>query len=217
VTEETFRRRVLACIGAGVTVGLAGCSGDGGESTADGESDGGDGTATEPPGTDGATEEPPGTDETTEENRGTGGTAEDGKQLTLSLISSSEYQSEVVTVESLTFVAASADDESQTIAVGETADISDTDLENPVTIADDLTVTYGSYEAVEMTLTPVEIIDESGSSVNVSAGTVSQSFTELMGEPATVEESGFDPSISMTLSVRDGQYEVAGFFNSGFY
>jgi len=207
VTEETFRRRVLACIGAGITVGLAGCSGDGGESTADGESDGGDGTATAPPGTDGATEE----------QRGTDGATEDGRQLSLSLISSSEYQSEVVTVESITFVAASADDESQTIAVGETADISGTDIENPVTIADDLTVTYGTYEAVEMTLTPVEITDESGSSVDVSAGTVSRSFTDMMGEPATVEESGVDPSISLTLSVRDGQYEVAGFFNTGFY
>ena len=163
MTDETRRRRVLACVGAGITVGLAGCSDDGGEPTEDGEPGDDDETATE---TDEPTEEPTEISEPTEEPSD-GTTADGAKPLRLNLLGTTDYQTERVTVESLTFVGASADDESRTIEVGDTADISDGDLSNPVSFGDGLAVPYGTYESVEMTLTPVEVVDGEGSSVDV--------------------------------------------------
>jgi len=202
MTDETFRRRVLACVGSGLAVGIAGCSGGGGE---DGDADDGDGTATD--GT-------PGMDETTEEPAdatATGGS----KALTLEVLGRSDFESEVITVESLTFVAAAADDDSPTLDVGETADISDGEYQDAVVVADDLQVPYGTYESVEMTVTPGEIRDEEGAAVDVSGGTVSQSFTDIDDEPNTVEESGFDATLTLYLSIREGRFEVTGYSSVG--
>jgi len=213
VTEEPTRRRALACLGAGFAVGLAGCSGGGGGTTDDGDESGDGDEATSEPAADTTT----GTGETTDGQSGSMATesiataAEGAKALTLKLLGNSDYESEVLTVESLTFVAASADAESPTIEVGETADVSEGEYQDAVVVADDLKVPYGTYESVEMTVTVEEVVDSSGSSVDVSGGTVSRTFMELDDEPNTVEESRFDATLTLYLSIRSGQLEVTGY------
>ena len=209
MTDETFRRRVLACVGAGIAVGVAGCSGGGGETTEDDEPEDSDETATGEPGTAETTEDSGMVEATEEPVDDT--TSSDGRALTLNVLGNEAYQTERVTIESLTFVAAEAGDDSATIEVGQTVDISDGTSREPPTITEDLTVPYGTYESVEMTVTPGEIRDEEGAAVDVSGGTVSQSFTEIDDEPNTVEESGFDATLTLYLDIRNGQFEVTGY------
>jgi len=215
MTDGRSRRRVLTGVGTTVAVGLAGCSSDGGGTTEDGDS-GDDETPTgtagrETEATSGEqTESTPG--EQTESTP-----AGDEKPLTFRLRGTSDYQSEVITVESLTFVAASADDDSLTFQLGETVDLSDGgDSRGQVLVAENLAVPYGTYESVEMTVTPVEVVDSEGSSVDVSAGTVSLSWTERDGEPRTVDE-GYSPdaTLALILTIRDGRYAASGYYLVG--
>lgn len=207
MTDGRSRRRVLTGVGTTVAVGLAGCSSEGGGTT----EDGGSGDDETPTGTAGGeTDATPGgrTDSTP---------AGEEKPLTFALRGTSDYQSEVVTVESLTFVAASADDDSPTFQIGETVDLSDGGFRDQVVVADNLAVPYGTYESVEMTLTPEDVIDGDGASVDVSAGTVSLSWTERDGEPRTVDE-GYQPDarLALLLSIRDGRYVATGYYLVGF-
>lgn len=208
MTDELSRRRIVTCVGTTLAVGIAGCSSDGGETE-----DGDDETATD----DGmGTETTGGQMEPTSTERSATAPAEDTRPLTLELAGNSDYESEVVTVESLTFAAASADDESPTLQVGETVDLSEGESRGGVTVADNLGVPYGTYDSVEMEISPEEVIDATGSSVDVSATTVSQSLTGFDDEPTTVTESQFDASLTLYLSIRDGQYVANGYAAVGF-
>ena len=214
MTGKTSRHRVLVGFGTSFVVGSAGCLSDRGETTADdGDSGDNDGTTTEPAATTRLGEH-----ETTNEQsesmtaKPTDSVATDGsKPLKLGLIGNDKYDSEMVMVELLTFVAASADAESPTIEASETADISEAEYQDPVMVADDLGVPYGTYEPVEMTVTPTKVIDQDGSSVTVSGGTVSRTFMELDEEPNTVEESRFDAALTLYLLIKDGQFKVTGY------
>lgn len=196
-------------------LGTAGCSG-GGNDTNGGEDDGDDegGNSNDTGDSNGSNQQGDNGDSDGSDG-GQEGSGDGAKQLTLSLRSgfADSYQSATVTVESLTYRAASEDDESPTLQVGESVDLTEADSRDGVTVSDSLEVPFGSYEGVDMMLTVDEVTDAEGSTVDISGGTLSRSFVDsgmTESEPLDIEDSQFSATLRLTLAVERGQFEITG-------
>jgi len=198
------RRRALAAVGAGLTVGLAGCSGDGTDGGSG--SDGGDGESSSYGGSGGG-----------ESDGGSSG-GDGSKAFTFSVIGGAPdtFETLTVSVESATFTPVDGDDGPTLEGNGTSVDLTileERDESDPLVEGE---IPLGSYDAVTAAFAVEEATTADGSTAEFESTTVEQSL--VIDDPVTVEASQFDASLSVYVSVRgEGPYrlESTGFKATG--
>jgi hypothetical protein len=83
-----------------------------------------------------------------------------------------------------------------------------------LTVTENLRAPYGTYETLDVSVTVDEAVDSSGSSVNLSGGTMTQ---DLRGppddEPAEIKDEygGFDSTLTLFFYVGNGTLRLSGY------
>lgn len=207
MSRPVSRRRALATLGSGLLVGLAGCSND-----TDGGSD--------------ETDESNGTDETTDssstgtdENTGTDGSSSNGtdestgsetKSFTLNFYGGApdSLETVVVSLDSVTLQSADGGDSPTFQGNETTVDLAALGREKSDPVVDGAELPLGTYDAVTLDFTVEEATTTGGGSPTFDSTTVEQSLA-IRGNPATVEASQFDATMTLYLSVQgEGPYNL---------
>jgi len=203
------RRQALTALGTGVVVSVAGCSSEGDETG----TDSGNETETQTASDDGSTE----TDSDTEtDEESDNSTDEGGKTTTISVGGTQvdTYDSLVVSIDAVTFQTSEDNSSGPTFQPDTSVDLTRATADTPETILNGVTVSYGTYATLALSVT-VEEATNDGTSVDVSGGTLATSLSPRGDDPIEVEQSQFDATVDLFVTEEFGELEIDGFSARG--
>lgn len=215
--RKPSRRRTLAALGSALLAGLAGCSSGGSDPTSTDPGEDGTPTPDADGGSDGETTSGGATpDDGMDSETAAVTTTSGAKPVTFKLLGGvgDTFESLVLACQSVTFEPTSDGGEAVTLdAGGTTVDLAALGEGGSKPILDGAPVPYGTYGAVTLSFTVEEATTTDGSQVTVEETPLTQSLV-LNDDPAQIQQSGFDASLSLYVGVSGGEpYTVT---SSGF-